>query len=358
MSETLEYKCPCCGGAIVFDSRSQKLKCPYCDTEFEVDALREYSSHGETDEEPEWDSMQVERPSERLEADGTLDAYQCESCGGEIVADANTAATSCPYCGNPVIVKKQFEGMLRPELVIPFKLDKKQAEQNLKEHLRGKALLPKIFKTENRIREVKGLYVPFWLYDSDAEADIRCHATRVRNWRSGDYEYTETAHFLVTRSGEISFDEVPADGSEKMPDDLMESIEPFRYEDAVEFQTAYLAGYYADRYDVSAKECAQRTNERMRQSTERAFLNTIHGYTTCLPQHTDIRLCQGRIRYAFLPVWVLSTKYRDQVYTFAMNGQTGKFVGDLPADKGRAAGIAAGVFAAAFALTFLLLGLL
>ena len=42
MAGMLEYKCPCCDGAIQFDSATQKMKCPYCDTEFEVDALKGY----------------------------------------------------------------------------------------------------------------------------------------------------------------------------------------------------------------------------------------------------------------------------------------------------------------------------
>ena len=150
-----------------------------------------------------------------------MSAYICEACGGEVIADTTAGAMSCPYCGNPVIVPKQFEGMLKPDLIIPFKLDRKQAEQKLRDHLKGKVLLPKYFKTENRIKEVKGLYVPFWLYDSDASAEIRCRATRVHSWSDGDYEYTETEHFLVSRGGDLGFDKVPVDGSEKMANDLM-----------------------------------------------------------------------------------------------------------------------------------------
>ena len=156
---------------------------------------------------------------------------------------------------------------MKPDLIIPFKLDRKQAEQKLRDHLKGKVLLPKYFKTENRIKEVKGLYVPFWLYDSDASAEIRCRGTRVHSWSDGDYEYTETEHFLVSRGGDLGFDKVPVDGSEKMANDLMESIEPFRYGEAVPFQKGYMAGYLADRYDQSSEECAPRANERMREST-------------------------------------------------------------------------------------------
>lgn len=355
MSEILEYKCPCCGGAITFNSRLQKMKCPYCDTEFEADTLREYEEEQlKEDFSPGWDEENVERSTQELGDDDGLVSYTCESCGGEIVADRTMAASSCPYCGNPVIIMKSLRGALRPDLVIPFKLDKEQAEENLRSHLKGKMLLPSLFRSENRIKEVKGIYVPFWLYDCEAKAEIRCHATRIRSWEAGDYRYTETQHYLVSRGGDIGFEKVPVDGSVKMEDALMQSIEPFFYEDAVSFQTAYLAGYLADKYDQTAKDCAPHANERMRQSTVNAFMSTIIGYSSCIPEHTDIRLRQGKITYALLPVWLLNTTYKGKLYTFAMNGQTGKFVGNLPADKGKAFAIGGGLFAASFLATLLL----
>lgn len=360
MSDILEYKCPCCGGAIRFDSATQKMKCPYCDTEFDVDTLRQFDEERmEEDSDPSWREDSVAQGGDELDGEQEgLVTYVCESCGGEIVAERNMAATSCPYCGNSVIVAKQLSGMLRPDLVIPFKLDKKAAEDRLREHLKGKVLLPSLFKSENRIKEVRGVYAPFWLYDCDAQADIRCRATRLNSWRQGDYMYTETQHYLVARSGDIGFDKVPADGSLKLDDALMDSLEPYDYTDAVDFQTAYLAGYFADKYDQSAQDCAPRANDRIRLSTQNAFLDTIIGYATCVPEHMNIQIKQGKIRYALLPVWLLNTVYKGQIYTFAMNGQTGKFIGNLPADKGKAVAIAGGVFAAAALLAWLALGFL
>ncbi len=357
MAEISGYKCPCCGGALEFNSKIQKMKCPYCDTEFEMETLKGFSEENLTeDKDPDWTDEHVEQSREELREDG-LAAYICESCGGEIIAEPTMASSSCPYCGNPVIVEKQFSGTLRPDTVIPFKLDQKAAEENLRKHLKGKILLPSMFKSENRIKEIKGVYVPFWLYDCDAQAEIRCRATRIRHWETGKYEYTETSHFLVCRGGEIGFDHVPVDGSQKMDDPLMQSIEPYDYSECVDFQTAYLSGYMADKYDMSAEACAPAANERMRKSTVDSFVSTIHGYHTCIPEHTDIRLAQGKITYALLPVWVLNTKYKDQMYTFAMNGQTGKFVGDLPTDKGKAFKIAGAVFAVTAALVMLITGL-
>ena len=333
MAELREYKCPCCGGAITFDSTVQKLKCPYCDTEFEMETLKNYDAElqNEQDDTMEWHTEAGGQWQEG-ETDG-LRTFVCKSCGGEIVGDANTAATSCPFCGNPVVMMGRLSGALKPDVVIPFKLDKKAAKAGLARHLSGKKLLPKVFKDQNHIDEIKGIYVPFWLFDTDADARVRYRATRVRFWSDRDYDYTDTSYYLVYRGGNVGFEHVPVDGSSKMADDLMESIEPYNFEEAVDFQTAYLAGYFADKYDVSAEESIERANARVKESTEEAFAGTVRGYETVVTENSSIRLKNGTAKYALYPVWLLNTTWNGKQYTFAMNGQTGKFVGDLPVDK-------------------------
>ena len=265
MANLQEYKCPCCGGAIAFDSTIQKMKCPYCDTEFEMDALKGYDDELQ---EEQTDSMEWETNAggewQEGETEG-LRTYVCKSCGGEIVGDANMAATSCPFCDNPIVMMGQFSGALKPDLVIPFKLDKKAAKEGLMKHLTGKRLLPKIFKDQNHIDEIKGVYVPFWLFDTDVDANVRYRATKIRVWSDSDYDYTETSYFMVHRGGNVGFENVPVDGSSKMADDLMESIEPYNCAEAVDFQTAYLAGYLADKYDVTAEESIKRANARVKR---------------------------------------------------------------------------------------------
>lgn len=336
MADLQEYKCPCCGGAIAFDSTLQKMKCPYCDTEFDMETLAGYDAdlQGEKGDSMEWETSAGSEWQEG-EADG-LRSYVCKSCGGEIVGDANTAATACPFCGNPVVMMGQFAGALKPDLVIPFKLDKKAAKEKLMSHLEDKRLLPKIFKDQNHIDEIKGVYVPFWLFDTDAEAQVRYRATKLRRWSDARYDYIDTQYFSIYRSGHVGFTGVPVDGSTKMADDLMESIEPFDLSGAVDFQTAYLAGYLADKYDVSAEDSIDRANARVKTSTQDAFAQTVTGYASITPETSSIQLQGGKARYALYPVWLLNTTWNGNKYVFAMNGQTGKFVGDLPLDKSAA----------------------
>ena len=357
MTVLQEFKCPCCDGAIEFDSNLQKMKCPYCGSEFEMETLQAYDAelNGQPQENMTWDTAAGTQWQEG-EEEG-LRVYTCNTCGGEIVADETTGASECPFCGNPVIMTGQFAGSLKPDLVIPFKIDKKAAIAALENHYKGKWLLPKVFKDQNHIKEVKGLYVPVWLFDTDADAHVRYKATRTRTWSDSQYRYTETSHFSVTRAGGIGFENVPVDGSTKMDDTLMESIEPFHIGDAVDFQTAYLSGYLADKYDVDAESSIERANERIKRSTEEAFASTVHGYTSVIPVSSTINLQNGRARYALYPVWILNTQWNGQKFTFGINGQTGKIAGDLPMDKGAfwrwLLGVTGAVTAAAFALSYL-----
>lgn len=334
MAVLQEFKCPRCEGAIAFDPGSQKMKCPYCDTEFDVETIKAYIDDRKNSP---GDDMNWEAPAGgkwKAEELTGLRSYVCESCGGEIVGDENTAATKCPYCDNPVVMKGQFSGDLRPDLVIPFKLDKKAAKEALKKHCSGKILLPKVFKDENHIDEIKGIYVPFWLFDADAEANITYKGTRVRSWSDSEYYHTETQHYHIVRGGYLHFDNVPVDGSSKLDDKLMESIEPFNMSGAVDFDTAYLAGYLADKYDVNAQTGITRANVRIKDSTESTFRSTVSGFSTVVQEDASVRLKNSRSRYALYPVWLLNTNWRGKKYTFAMNGQTGKIVGDLPTDMG------------------------
>lgn len=332
MSTLLEQKCPRCGGAIEFNAGTQNLKCPYCDAEFDIDAIdqAEQSAANMGQDNFEWSSQGAQWQPDEING---MSVYVCKSCGGEIVADATTGATTCPYCDNPVVMTGQFAGGLKPDLIIPFKYDKKAAKEALNRHIASKKMVPKIFKDQNHIEEIKGVYVPHWLFTGTAIADAEFTAERVRSWSDSNYNYKETSYFNCQRSGNLNFANIPVDGSSKMDDTLMESIEPFDVREAKSFSTAYMAGYLADKYDVGLEASIPRANERVKSSVESALERTVTGYNVVLPKYSQVNIANGSYAYALYPVWILNTSWNGKKYTFAMNGQTGKFVGDLPLDK-------------------------
>ena len=361
-SQVTNFKCPSCTGPLRFDSSTGRMACEYCGSSFSVREIEElysgkydsaeaaFAAAAQKDREEEPSAGANEEISDGIEADWDFDsagsdwgedaadmrAYSCPSCGAELICDSTTAATSCPYCGNPTVVPGQFTGALKPDLIIPFKLDKEAAKSALREHFKGKKLLPDSFSRESHLDEIKGVYVPFWLFDANVDADMSFRATRTRSWSDSRYIYTETRYYRLLRSGCVDFENVPVDGSVKMPDDVMESIEPFDTSQAVPFRKAYLSGFLADRYDVTAESCAPRANDRVRNSAVQAFNRTATGgYSSVSPECSNVRIRNGRAKYALFPVWILNTSWQGKNYQFAMNGQTGRFVGDLPEDKGK-----------------------
>ena len=350
-TQVTNYQCPACTGPLHFAGGSGKLECEYCGASYDVaeiealyaqkeekataaqQAAEETGQSAPSADDGAWDTSGF---SEDWGAEGdSMRAYSCPSCGAELICDETTAATSCPYCGNPTVVPGQFSGQLRPDFIIPFKLNKEDAVKALKKHYKGKIFLPKRFTLENHVQEIQGIYVPFWMFDGEAEGDAHYEATRSHTYRSGDYEITETEHYDVYRAGMVNFEKIPVDASSKMPDDHMDSIEPYDYQELKPFSTAYLPGFLADKFDVTVEQCRQRADQRCEGTLSSALRNTVTGYHTCTLIHDSVNLKRGKVHYALMPVWMLNTKWKGKDFLFAMNGQTGKLVGDLPVSWGR-----------------------
>lgn len=354
----VNYKCPNCTGPLRYDEALGKLKCDHCESVFTAEEIQAQMEAEQAQEQAQedasfWDiSAMTENWGEGSEK---LAVYNCPSCGAELICEKTTAATDCPYCGNHTILLEQLRGALKPDYVIPFQVTKERAVAALKEHYKGKIFLPKTFKEENHIQEVKGIYVPFWLFDGTADADVMFHATRTHVHREGNDEVTVTEHFNVHRAGSVDFEKIPVDASSKMPDEYMDAIEPFNYSEMKEFSTAYLPGFLADKYDVMVENCSQRADERAAETVYRAMESSVVGYMGKVCVNKRIALKRGQVKYAMLPVWLLSTKWKGKNFLFAMNGQTGKMVGDLPVSLGRFWGLFAAITAPLTAIVWLLL---
>ena len=332
-----EYKCPNCAGVVKFDSSAQKMKCPHCDAEFEIDGIESYQKElaVETKDRFGWDTESAGKAWEAAELDD-LTTGSCPSCGAELVGDKNTVAMVCPSCGNSQIVIKRLEGLLKPECLIPFKLDKKAAVEALKKFYQGKRLLPDSFREENHINSIQGVYLPFWLFDAKAQGYVYYRATKTKSWSDARYNYLKTDFYSVVRDGSMAFEKIPVDGSEKMDNNYMDAIEPFDYAQLKGFSSAYLSGYLAEKYDVNAEESKERAGLRIKNTMETEFARSVTGYVSVKPESSVVNVEGGKVSYTLFPVWVLNTKYHKENYLFLMNGQSGRLVGRLPVDAGKA----------------------
>ena len=328
----VQYKCPCCGAPLEFSPKTQKLSCHSCDNQYDLEVMEEYEQQErlEGEQDLEWEYRKEAQGAKRTEEG----LYICPSCGAEIEADENTVSTVCPYCDNVVVIKAASTGEFEPDVMIPFMVKGDEARKKLHEFCKGKRLLPKNFRDRSYLKNIRGCYVPYWLFDCKASADMSFNATRVRMWSDSEYDYVDTSYYLVSRAGTMEFIHVPVDGSVEMDDSTTESIEPFDYNGLTSFEPAYLAGYETDKYDVDAKAAEARAKQRLYNTAEQVLRGTVQGYESVIVKKRHLASQNGKVLYALLPVWLFETVYGGKKYQFAINGQTGKMVGELPVDKG------------------------
>ena len=319
--EVLDHKCPACTAKLPFNPTTQMWDCEYCGTSYKLEELEEF------------ERKQNKKESDVKKSNVEADVYECPNCGAKVITDENTTATFCVYCGSTSIIKNRLTDEFRPVKIIPFKNTKKEAIAAFKKFKRGKIFTPKDFSNENNIEKLTGVYIPFWVYDCDVEGNVNVSAKKIKTWRSGNYRYTKTDQYSVVRSGNMAFEKVPVDGSTKFDDNTMDSIEPFNYEGLKEFNMSYLSGFLSEKYDVDKEDAYKRAYERIEKSTIEELKSTIRGYDSITVTGSNTNVNINKAEYILLPVWMLNIKYKDKMHLFAMNGQTGKMVGNIPIDK-------------------------
>lgn len=334
MSNVMDNRCPSCNAPITYKPKLGKFKCDYCDNEFTADQLKKVE----------------EQPFEEVVKDVEYVSYNCPDCGAQIIADETTSATFCLYCGNSSILKNKLSGEFKPDKIIPFRKEKSDAIEAFKKLTKGRPFIPKSFIDEKNIEKITGLYIPFWLYDFKVNGGVMLNATKVKHWTTGNTNFTQTDFYDVYREGTFGYDMVPSDGSKKFSNDIMNSIEPYDYKDMIDYNPLYLSGFLAERYDVSKDEAFPEARDRVLRSTEEQMMADAVGYSTKTLVTKNLTATSTQTRYALLPVWMVNVKYEDKFYLFAMNGQTGEFIGDIPIDKKKVIYYFLGIGAAIFAV--------
>lgn len=337
----IHYKCPNCGSDMAFDSNSGMLTCESC---------------GRKDNIEKFPKENIKTTFEEKDAK----EYHCKNCGAMLITDKDTTATKCSFCGAGVVLLDRLSGDLAPSKVIPFRISKEKAMKAFKAWCKNGLLTPKGFMTADRVKGMTGMYVPFWLYDLNSKVEVNALCTKVRRYTRGEYIYTQTSYYDVYRDINIDYIKVPIDASEKMDDDLMDKLEPYNYGQLKDFNTPYLAGYIAEKYNYDYKELLPRAASKIKGYVESFINSTMPGYTTISYNKRNIDTKERQAYYTLLPVWMVYYDYKGSEYIFAMNGQTGKVVGKPPISGSKVAawfgGIAGGTFLALKLISLLIGG--
>lgn len=320
--EVISYKCKSCGSDLVFDPKTCKLLCSSCESSYFV-------SEFEKIENEEFEEIKSKTLVSRYNEEEVKE-YNCDNCGAVLLTDGHTASTNCNYCGSPMLIAERLSGTIAPAQVIPFKFNQKDAQEAFKKWCKNGLLTPKDFVTEERIRNIEGLYVPFWLYDVNSTGEGEALCTRVRSYSTSSHNVTETKHYVAYRRVTADYVKIPVDASEKMDDKVMDLLEPFNYSELTKFNLGYLSGYSSEKYNYTDKQLLPRVKARSDEFIKEYMRSTIRGYSTVVLTNTRTDIRQRSAIYTMFPVYVVNYKYNDKDYNFTMNGQTGKIIGKPP----------------------------
>ena len=349
MEATLTYKCPNCDAGLIFDAEKQAFVCEFCISSFTEEELSGT------------DAAQRAERAEREDAEfnSEIDGYYCPSCGAEVIADKNTVSDTCYYCHNPVVLSDKVSGELKPAKIIPFAFDKEGAQAEFHKFAKKKWFIPRDYFATAQMEKIAGVYFPFWITDADTEADMLAVGKRVRSWRQGDYRYTETTIYDVTRAGRIHYEDISTSAISTEDREMLEGVLPYPTDAYKDFSMPYLQGFVAKKRDLNREQLSEVVRKKMDGYAEEILSGTARNYTHLSVKNLNQSVLCSHWLYSLLPVWVLTykkqgkTKERDRVFHYAMNGNTGKLYGELPVSIPRLLLACIGVFAAVFGLAFL-----
>ena len=319
--QTIAYQCPNCGAGVEFSAEKQKFACGFCLSTFTEEELLKANTK----------EAKRERESAEEEYNAHMNEYQCPACGAEVTADEHTAADTCLYCHNPIVLVGRLSGGMRPQRIVPFKLDREAAKAAFLKFAKRKWFVPNDFFSNEQVERITGIYYPFWITDADSESGMQARATRVRVWRSGDTEYTETSNFRIHRKGNIHFEDITTSAFSEADKKMLEGILPYPSDALCEFSMPVLSGFLAKKRNVERESLSEEIRERMQEYSNTLLKNTVHGYHTVSVIGSQMKLLKSHWEYSLLPIWMMTYLGKDgKSYTYAMNGHTGKIYGELP----------------------------
>ena len=350
MNATMTYKCPNCDAGLVFDAEGQSFSCEFCLSKFTMKEIEATASaeHAE----------KIER--ENAEFADEMREYHCPSCGAEVIAEKNTVADICYYCHNPIVLSDKVIGALRPTRVIPFKFPKDGAVDEFLRFSKKKKFVPKNYFSREQLTYLSGVYYPFWVTDADTNSRLSGIGKKVRTWVSGDYRYTETKTYAVSREGEIHFEDISTSAISTEDKEMLEGVLPYPAEEYQDFSMPYLQGFIAKKRDIDREQLYPEVKERMNSYAEELLRRTANEYDSVMVNRLDVDVLHSHWEYNLLPVWIMTyikkhkrDKAKDKTFMYAMNGATGKIFGRLPISIPKMLALGLGIFLGVFGIALL-----
>nr|MBQ8253242.1 zinc ribbon domain-containing protein [Lachnospiraceae bacterium] len=306
------HKCPNCTTALIFNPATDLLECPSCRSSF---SATEFTS----DESSPGEASDTALSDDVME----MNVYSCTACGAEISVNGVESSTFCSYCGQPTIVFDRVSSAKKPQYIIPFSVTKDQAITAIRKHLSSGYFVPQEIK-DFSIERIRGIYVPFWLYDIDY-ADAQYLKGEVK---SGKHSYT----YYYYRSADVTFHDLTLDASDQLSDESTQRLEPYDTQAMRPFESGYLSGFYADCFDTDQNKLQYIARQRSKELFDKEIEKSVNAEDIEILK-SDPKSEITKSSYAMFPAWFMTFRYQDEPYTIMVNGQTSKVVGAVPYDK-------------------------
>lgn len=297
----MEVCCRNCGGSIVYIPEKNVCYCSYCKKESNVNDIR-------------------------INSNQKSNKNTCSDCGAELITEKNTLITKCAYCGSHQIVTSQFNGIFKPDLIIPFNYGIDSFLEKLRESAEHKGIIPDDFIKKIEIQELKGIYVPFRRSELHVKNNVRGEI--ICEVPDGKTDFHQPAYFDCDceYDGTIIFDT-----STKVKNIDAKSIGPFNLDQAIEFNPAFLCNFSAQ---IGDDNIAEVMADEIEQETYRLLKKRMPNYTYNAGT-IDAEYSIKNEENILVPVWYFDYKYKGESYSCIMNGQTGKVIGNMPISKGK-----------------------
>ena len=318
-----DKKCPSCGGLLNFSPETGGLVCPYC-------GYTEQIQHGDATCELDLESAES---VENCDWGEKKKSVICESCGAELIFDELEIASKCPYCDSNLVTEEGAPDTMAPGGVCPFKITKKDAGNRFVKWIKGKLFCPSKAKKAAKAREFTGVYLPYWTFDADTYSSYSARYSKTRTRRVNGKTQTYTTWHSTFGHYNRSFDDVQIAGSERYDASMLKKIEPFDTENNVAYKPEYVAGFGAERYSVGIRDAWERAKAFIKSILRSEITGKIrseHAASGVSSLSVDTSYENTTYKYLLVPVWISSYKYNGKIYSFMVNGRTGKVGGKYP----------------------------
>ena len=337
LSET-DKKCPNCGGTMDFDPESGKLHCPYCDYQETIPSPDDAPESAQ-----ELSFADAENKETNCNWGAQKKAVVCKSCGAETIYDALDISNECPYCGSNQVIEASDKNTIAPGGVVPFKITQEVAGQNFKNWIGKKFFCPKLAKESARPESFKGIYLPYWTFDTKTTSSYtgqygKDHTEYYKDSQGNQRSKTVTDWYNTSGIYRLDIDDELILATNRHNTAIINGLAPFDTADNKAYKPEYVAGFAAERYTIGLKDGWEKAKSIITGKINSGVTQKIryeHNADHVRNVRISSRFADITYKYLMLPIWVSSFKYNSQVYQFMVNGQTGKVYGKTPVSAGK-----------------------